>query len=273
MSPALGSNGTPKMDETQLLNRNSRIAFPPPPATISVAGYADPPNTAADRLRWLRLWGRMSRRFEMRRTTVELGHVSTYPWTEVLRPDHVLEQSVERKDLSIAEADPFWASLWRAYRGLVVHLQALGVQGKRLLEVGCGQGAMGIAAAMMGADVTLSDSVGNALLVAQIHAWPVRHRTRVRRLRWGVDRFAGERFDIIAGSDVLYEPLAWDALLETAKEHLAADGVVFFSEPPRYTGEKFASWMANKNWDVQVVWIDLKDQKPLIRIFICKPLA
>lgn len=261
------------MHETQLLNRDARVAFPAPPSTYNVAGYSSPQDTEADRVRWLRLWGRMSRRFEMRRTLVELGDQAAYPWTEVLRPESVLEQSVERKDLSIAEADPFWASLWRAYRGLVLHLQALGVHGKRLLEVGCGQGAMGIAAAMMGAEVTLSDSVGNALLVARIHAWPVRHRTRVRRLRWGVDRLTGERFDIIAGSDVLYEPLAWDALLETVKEHLVPGGVVFFSEPPRYTGEKFAGWMATKGWDVQVVWIDLHDQKPLIRIFICKPLA
>lgn len=273
MSPPLGRIGTFDMNELQLMNGNSRIEFPPPPATIAVAGYPEPAETEFDRARWFRLWGRMSRRFEMRRTSVELGVYPAYPWTEVLRPESVLEQSVERKDLSIAEADPFWASLWRAYRGLVLHLKSLGVHGKRLLEVGCGQGAMGIAAAMMGAEVTLSDSVGNALLVAQIHAWPVRHRTRVRRLRWGVDHFAGEKFDIIAGSDVLYEPLAWDALMETAKEHLAPGGVVFFSEPPRYTGEKFAGWMAHKGWDVQVVWIDLQDQKPQIRIFICRPLA
>lgn len=261
------------MDDVQLLNRNSRIAFPPPPDSMAISNSPAPLETAADRADWFRLWGRMSRRFEMRRTSVPLGDQAEYPWTEVLRPETVLEKSVERKDLSIAEADPFWASLWRAYRGLVLHLQSLGIEGKRLLEVGCGQGAMGIAAAMMGAEVTLSDSVGNALLVAQIHAWPVRHRTRIRRLRWGVDKFEGEQFDIIAGSDVLYEPLAWDALMDTAKEHLAPGGVVFFSEPPRYTGEKFAPWMAQKGWDVKVVWIDLHDHKPLIRIFICQPLA
>lgn len=61
--------------------------------------------------------------------------------------------------------------------------------------------------------------------------------------------------------------------MDTAKEHLAPGGVVFFSEPPRYTGEKFAPWMAQKGWDVKVVWIDLHDHKPLIRIFICQPLA
>jgi predicted nicotinamide N-methyase len=253
------------------MNRKNRFEFPMPPPLIAVHGHSVPDETPADRRQWFRLWWRMSQRFELRRTAVKLGQEQSFPWTEVMRPDQVLERSVESNALSVAEADPFWASLWRAYQGLVLHLQSLGVQGKRILEVGCGQGAMGIAAAMMGAEVTLSDSVGNALLVAQIHAWPVRHLTRVRRLRWGVDRFPGEQFDIIAGSDVLYEPLAWDALLETAREHLAPDGLVLFSEPPRYTGEKFAGWMATKGWNVEIVWIDLKDRNPLIRIFVCQP--
>lgn len=258
------------MDDMQWKNRSSRMDFPLPPSTISISGHMDPAEDDHERQRWFRLWWRMSRRFEIRRTTVPLGNRTAFPWTEVLRPERVLEQSVQREDPSSAEADPFWASLWRAYQGLVLHLQSVGIEGQRLLEVGCGQGAMGIAAALMGAEVTLSDSVGNALLVAQIHAWPVRHRTRVRRLRWGVDRFVGERFDIIAGSDVLYEPLAWDALMDTAREHLAPGGVLYFSEPPRYTGERFADWMATKGWVVQVVWIDLRDGKPLIRIFVCK---
>lgn len=246
-------------------------SIPDPPEAMVIDGFGGPVDDTRAQQAWHRLWWRMMCRYPLQRTTVALGNVAEYPWTSVIQPDQVLEESVSRKDLSVAEADPFWASLWRAYRGLVQHLGTMSLSGKRLLEVGCGQGAMGIAAAMQGAEVTLSDSVGNALLVARLHAWPVRHRVRVRRLRWGVDRLAGEKFDIIAGSDVLYEPDAWGDLLETATAHLAEQGVVLFSEPPRYTGERFAAWMEQRGWSVRVVWIDLHDQKPAIRIFICKP--
>jgi predicted nicotinamide N-methyase len=250
---------------------SSLSGIPRPPESLSIPGAVAPEETEDSRNDWYRLWSRMCQRFAVRQVAVSLGTCDRYPWTEVIQPERVLDISVERRDLSKAEADPFWATLWRAYRGLVVHFGHEGIAGKRLLEVGCGQGAMGIAAAMMGAEVTLSDSVGHALLVAQIHAWPVRHRVRVRRLRWGLDRFAGEKFHIIAGSDVLYEPLAWDDLLQTVKTHLEPGGQVLFSEPPRITGEAFAGWMTSRGWDVRVVWIDLHDQKPQIRIFICQP--
>jgi 2-polyprenyl-3-methyl-5-hydroxy-6-metoxy-1,4-benzoquinol methylase len=251
-------------------SRSHISSLPAPPALIPVPGSQTPVESQADRQQWYRLWWRLANRVPLRRKAVSLGGEAQFPWTEVVSPEEVLEESVARSDLSAAEADPFWATLWRAYRGLVQYLCQMPLQGMRILEVGCGQGAMGIATALYGAEVTLSDSVSNALLVAQIHAWPVRHRVRVRRLRWGIDRCDGERFPIIAGSDVLYEPLAWDDLMKTAEEHLEPDGQLLFSEPPRYTGERFIPWMTDRGWDVRVVWIDLKDGLPSIRIFICR---
>ena len=97
------------------------------------------------------------------------------------------------------------------------------LRGARVLELGCGTGLVGLAAAAMGAEVTLTDRV---LACAEHNrdlnfAPPERWRCQLRRLSWGDDDAAADLkssrgpFDFIVTSDTLYESSNQEALAAT----------------------------------------------------------
>lgn len=104
------------------------------------------------------------------------------------------------------------------------------LRGAKVLELGCGTGLVGLAAAAMGAEVTLTDRV----LACAEHNRDAnlepgeRWRCQLQRLSWGDDEAAAalkaERgpFDFIFTSDTLYDSSSQEALASTVAE--LADG-------------------------------------------------
>jgi hypothetical protein len=91
--------------------------------------------------------------------------------------------------------------------------------GRRVLELGCGCGAAGLAAAALGADVTLTDLVPNlAHRNAQALFGGRERAPAVEQLAWGAGgaQLACVRgrgpFDVILAADVLYNAADWAAL-------------------------------------------------------------
>src|SRR5690349_12762115 len=73
-----------------------------------------------------------------------------------------------REDEALAKRGiPYWARLWPAGRALATAVSdGPSLQGRRVLELGCGLGLPSIAAARRGADVTASDVSENAAVFA-----------------------------------------------------------------------------------------------------------
>ena len=93
------------------------------------------------------------------------------------------------------------------------------ISGKRILDLGCGTGAVGMFAAALGAKkVTLSDCQEGVLRLAETNRdanfarglWSDAERVDVRHLAWGVDcsesglELSHERYDLLLGSGVTY---------------------------------------------------------------------
>ncbi|MDM4013850.1 class I SAM-dependent methyltransferase [Roseiconus lacunae] len=164
-------------------------------------------------------------------------------------PDAMLVEACERQDAGEEGViDPFWATTWRAAAGLDRFLQSIDVKGKSILELGCGTGHVGIAAAIRGADVVLTDGVEDPLHLVRMSSYPVRSRCQIQRLRFGQDELP-ERFPILLGSDVTYLRQLWPELLECIEQHLAPDGVVFLSDPCRIIGNEFREWIKPHPFD------------------------
>lgn len=194
---------------------------------------------------------------------------SEFRWHKVADPDRLLSEAVDQDGMHAADIDPFWAVAWRAAEGLDRFLERIALTGMRVLELGAGAGHAGIAAAARGAEVTLSDAVELALLVARLNSWPVRSRVQMARLRWGDDRLAGEPFPLILGSDLVYDPNHFPQLERCAREHLAPGGRWLLSEPHRHTGDRFATWIVDAGWRCEVHNLDMGDGRIAIRIFEC----
>jgi predicted nicotinamide N-methyase len=156
--------------------------------------------------------------------------------------------------------DPFWAAVWRAAAGLDQFLDNYELQDVRVLEVGCGTGRAGLAAALRGARVTLTDGVSDPLLLVQMTVAALADRCVVRRLRFGTDRIPGNlRFPLILGSDVTYLRSLWHELDQCLRDHLTADGEVLLSDPHRLIANEFRDWIQSRGWQYAESTLDLAD--------------
>lgn len=175
-------------------------------------------------------------------------------------PDGMLIEACERQDAGEEGViDPFWAATWRAASGLDRYLDRIDVTGMRVLELGCGTGHAGIAAAMRGANVTLTDGVDDPLLLVRMSTRNIADRCRVMRLRFGIDQIDEAPFPLILGSDVTYLRTLWPELDQCLKSHLADGGEVLLSDPFRIIANEFSDWIVDRDWNYTEHQIDMTD--------------
>lgn len=138
---------------------------------------------------------------------------------------------------------PYWSEIWASSVSLAGWcLLCPALRGKRVVELGCGVGLAGIAAARAGATVLMTDYEEDALLFARYNALENLPGTRPRSLLfdWRQPRLA-EKFDIVLGADILYERRHFLPLLEAFDVLLEPEGRVVLTDPNRSTGEAFAT--------------------------------
>ncbi|MCA9132437.1 MAG: methyltransferase domain-containing protein, partial [Planctomycetales bacterium] len=217
---------------------------------------------------WLALKARIEQRVTLAPSPLQLAGRDLL-WYRVTDGDRLLQSAVSNPQRPAEELDPFWAATWRAAQGLDRWLGNYNLRGIRLLELGCGSGQAGVGAAYRGAQVTMTDAVGMALLVARLNAWAIRRQIRLRRLKWGEQTLPTANFPLIIGSDLVYDPQLFSRLDRCARQHLAPGGRLLLSEPHRHTGDHFAGWIRAAGWNTRQHDVDLEDGRVAIRIFEC----
>src|SRR5690606_19606093 len=111
----------------------------------------------------------------------------------------------ERLGISSAQWCLF-GQLWPAGRLLAEAMSGFDVAGKRILEIGCGLGLASLVLKRRGADIVASDVHPDAVpCLAYSAARSGLPAVPYRQLRWDVPLPALGRFDMIIGSDILYE--------------------------------------------------------------------
>jgi len=119
---------------------------------------------------------------------------------------------------------PLWAKIWPASLLLGHALRHLPKEGRNFLEIGAGCGITGLIAAALGFEqVCISDINEDALLFARINILRngLQEHAEVRRADLRSD-VLGQRFSVIAGSEILYLEQLYSPLLAFLKRHLAA---------------------------------------------------
>ena len=180
-------------------------------------------------------------------------------------PEGMLIDACERQDAGEEGViDPFWATTWRAASGLDHFLcdpsrSGLSLSGLRVLELGCGTGHAGLAAACRGSQVVLTDGVTDPLLLVKMSTWELRDRCEVRQLRFGIDRMEGPGFPLILGSDITYLRTLWPELNQCLREHLAEGGQVLLSDPYRIIANEFRDWIQENGWSYSEHKVALND--------------
>jgi len=150
---------------------------------------------------------------------------------------------------------PLWAKIWEASLVLAEHLAAMPVDPKRrLLEIGCGVGVVGIVAAAFGHRVTMTEYNSHALYFARANAHANLSASNgagieVMHLDWNHPNLAG-RFDVIVGSEVIYKETDFQAILSLFETCLSPSGEIILAEGLRKTTMAFFS-QASARFDIK----------------------
>lgn len=140
---------------------------------------------------------------------------------------------------------PLWAKIWEASAVLTQYMAQLEVvPNRRILELGSGIGVAGITAAAMGHDITLTEYDPDALnfLHANVDLNQCT-QTTICRLDWFNPQLEGQ-FDLIIGSEIVYQEKTVNALGKLFEKHLLPQGKVLLAQGVRSTGTVLFEKMA-----------------------------
>lgn len=122
-------------------------------------------------------------------------------------------------------ADGTWRYQWPAGTRFLAEIDALvQVRGRRVIDLGCGQGRLGRWALAAGAaHVLFADIAAEALA-----AIPAHPRAGILVHRWGEPL---PRCDVLLGGDILYRPACFPDLLDSVRSALGPDGLAWLVDP------------------------------------------
>jgi 16S rRNA G1207 methylase RsmC len=174
-----------------------------------------------------------------------------------LNPDDPLEQF------------PLWAKIWEASLILADELAGLPAHpGRTFVEIGCGLGLVGVVAASLGHDVTMTEHDPHALAFARANALlNGLAGLRVMPLDWnqpGPD----EHFDFIIGSEIIYHERDFDPIRGMFERLLKPGGEIILCAEMRKTNMAFLSLLEN-TYTIKARRKTLRSETRNLSIMLC----
>jgi predicted nicotinamide N-methyase len=169
---------------------------------------------------------------------------------------------------------PLWAKVWEASMVLADHIAGMPPEpDKRMIEIGCGLGLVGIVAAAFGHRVLLTEYNQDALHFVRANAL-VNLATpdailEIRPLDWSHPEDLSERFDYIVGSEVIYKQEHYEPLLSLIKNLLKPTGEVILAEGVRKTSVEFFKQMQT-HFHVQGFRKVFRSEDKEVKLILCR---
>jgi ETFB lysine methyltransferase len=161
-----------------------------------------------------------------------------------------LIDNLSSDEFNADERLPYWADIWHSAVALAAFIDAHPevFNGEEILDLGCGLGLEGIAAARHCKRITFADYDSDALMAAELNV-----------LQNGVDQNAAfqlldfrdkpeRQWKIIIAADIIYESRFVAPLLAFIYAALAPDGILIIAEPNRLVAEDFFAVLERKGF-------------------------
>jgi len=198
----------------------------------------------------------LKRRCPMRHQTVETGKETLTIWT-ACDVDPLLEELSHRPqdDPDVTdERMPYWAEIWPSAVSLAVTIleRRESLPPEPWLELGCGTGLAGVAAARAGRRGLCTDYMREALWLAELNACENRAAEQMdfRRLDWR-EPPADLQVPWILAADIAYEDRNFQPLIDCFNRVLSPGGEIWLSEPGRAIAKPFFSALETTGWVVE----------------------
>jgi len=183
-------------------------------------------------------------KYQVRHQIVSINNVD-YPFRTLQDRQQYHDQDARAEALGISSATwSLFGVVWPSARVLATHVSGIDLRGKRVLEIGCGIALASIVLHRQGVDITASDyhplawefleqNVLNNLLP------PIKFQTG----NWETVNPLLNKFDLIIGSDVLYEPAHAAQVADFIERHSEPSIHVIIVDPNRGNRARFAKTM------------------------------
>ena len=152
----------------------------------------------------------------------------------------------EAEDLGISSAQwPIFGMMWDSAEILAQHMEHHIIKDKRILEVGCGLGLASLVLQSRSADITATDYHPETenFLIENSHLNKLKDIPFIRCDWSGTDDALGT-FDLIIGSDVLYERPHASMLANFINRHANPSCTILLIDPGRGNHSHFSKHMA-----------------------------
>ena len=166
-----------------------------------------------------------------------------------------LLNNISDEEFGKDEQLPYWAEIWPSAVALsefvVEHKSDF--KNRKIIELGCGLGLVGISATAGGGEVLFTDNDPRALHFTQINFKRNFNRpASVQLLDW---RHPGksELFDAIIAADILYEKRWLEPVLDVIEKYLAPGGAAYIAGPDRTVSREIYEMIDAKKWKRQSV--------------------
>jgi predicted nicotinamide N-methyase len=177
----------------------------------------------------------LSRRFQTIESELLVGDRKLSLLHPASADDLIDEKEFERDDRL-----PYWADIWPSARVLASYITQLPGKGRTLLELGCGAGLVATVAALAGFRVCATDYYEDALRFTELN---VAEETglvpETRLVDWRKIPTDLGRFDLVVGSDVLYERIYGRLVAKAIDMTLARNGEAVIADPGRIAADEF----------------------------------
>jgi predicted nicotinamide N-methyase len=149
---------------------------------------------------------------------------------------------------------PYFGVLWVAAEGLAQYIvnHPDEFKGKRVLELGCGLGFPSMVASSMGAQVTASDFHPEVEAFFKRNLIHSQIECDYLTLNWREEKKDIGLFDIVMGSDILYESQHPKDVARGLIRYAKPGGVVLLSDPARSYMDQFLQAMKELGYQAKV---------------------
>lgn len=151
----------------------------------------------------------------------------------------------EMKNPFAEDLSPYFGFLWPAAEGLCLHIEdeADKIQDKTILELGCGMGLPSMVAARLGAKVLASDYHPDVEFFFKRNLRHTNMQCDYLCFNWREDNALSEKYDIVMGSDILYESKHPRDVAQALTKFMKPNGKIWLADPGRSYLQKFVNAM------------------------------